>query len=125
MLADREQLRRVMNNLISNAVKYRGDKEQGVICVTLWEEETVVRVEVEDNGQGIAENALPNIFERFYRADASRNSKQGGSGLGLAIAKKIIEEHGGSIWAESKVGMGTKMLFTLKKIEAADKKGAE
>ena len=80
---------------------------------------------MEDNGQGISESALPNIFERFYRADASRNSKQGGSGLGLAIAKKIIEEHGGSIRAESEVGIGTKMIFTLKKIDTAEKKGAE
>ncbi len=125
VLGDREQLRRVMNNLIGNAVKYRGDKEKGHITVSLWEEEKEVRIEVEDNGQGIAESALPNIFERFYRADASRNSKQGGSGLGLAIAKKIIEEHGGSIRAESEVGVGTKLIFTLRKIEKTEKKGAE
>ncbi len=125
VLGDREQLRRVMNNLIGNAVKYRREKEQGKITVILKEEETVVRVEVEDNGQGISESALPNIFERFYRADASRNSKQGGSGLGLAIAKKIIEEHGGSIWAESTVNVGTKMIFTLKKISKTDGKEVE
>ena len=77
----------------------------------------MVRVEVEDNGIGISENALPYVFERFYRADASRNSKQGGSGLGLAIAKRIIEEHGGNIWAESTEGEGTTISFTLKKIE--------
>jgi len=121
VLGDREQLRRVMNNLIGNAVKYRGDKEQGRITVRLREDETMVWVEVEDNGQGIPESALPNIFERFYRADASRNSKQGGSGLGLAIAKKIIEEHGGSIWAESELGVGTRMIFSLKKIESIEK----
>lgn len=120
---DREQLRRVMNNLIGNAVKYRGDKEKEKITVTLTEEETLVWVQVEDNGQGIPENALPYVFERFYRADASRNSKKGGSGLGLAIAKKIIEEHGGSIRAESEVGKGTKMIFSLKKTENLDKKG--
>lgn len=125
VLGDREQLRRVMSNLIGNAVKYRGDKEHGTIIVRLLEEERMVRVEVEDNGQGISENALPNIFERFYRADASRNSKKGGTGLGLAIAKKIIEEHGGSIRAESSVDVGTKIIFTLKKIESAEKKGAE
>ena len=125
VLGDREQLRRVMNNIIGNAVKYRGDKECGKITVYLQEEEAMVRVTVEDNGQGISEQALPNIFERFYRADASRNSKQGGSGLGLAIVKKIIEEHGGSIWAESTVGVGTRLIFTLKKIESAERKGAE
>ena len=121
VLGDREQLKRVMNNLIGNAVKYRGDKEQGQILVRLRETEDMVWIEVEDNGQGIPESALPNIFERFYRADASRNSKQGGSGLGLAIAKKIIEEHGGSIRAESEPGVGTKLIFSLKKIEFAEK----
>lgn len=118
VLADREQLHRVMSNIIGNAVKYRGDKPQGRISISLWEEEHTVRVEVEDNGQGISESALPNIFERFFRADASRNSKQGGTGLGLAIVKKIIEEHGGAIRAESAEGIGTKIIFTLKKIEA-------
>ncbi len=116
VLGDREQLRRVMNNIIGNAVKYRGNKEQGNIVVRLAEDTERVQVEVEDNGQGIPKNALPYVFERFYRADASRNSKQGGSGLGLAIAKKIIEEHGGSIWAESKEGIGTTIIFSLKKI---------
>lgn len=125
VLGDREQLRRVMNNLIGNAVKYRGQKEYGKILVRLTEEETEVRVTVEDNGQGIPENALPYVFERFYRADASRNSKQGGSGLGLAIAKKIIEEHGGSICAESIVDVGTKIMFSLKKIDEAEQRGAE
>ena len=123
VLGDREQLRRVMNNLIGNAVKYRGDKEQGHIAVRLTEDEKLVWVEVEDNGQGIPENAIKSVFERFYRADASRNSKQGGSGLGLAIAKKIIEEHGGSIRAESELGVGTKIIFSLKKIEFTEKQG--
>ena len=121
VLGDREQLKRVMNNLIGNAVKYRGNAEQSRITVRLTETEKLVWVEVEDNGQGIPETALPNIFERFYRADASRNTKQGGSGLGLAIAKKIMEEHGGSIRAESEYGVGTKLIFSLKKIESAEK----
>lgn len=121
VLGDREQIHRVMNNLIGNAVKYRGDKEQGHIIVRLKEDDRLVWVEVEDNGQGIPANALPNVFERFYRADASRNSKQGGSGLGLAIAKKIIEEHGGTIRAESEPGMGTTIIFSLKKIESTEK----
>ena len=125
VLADREQLRRVMNNLIGNAVKYRGEKGKGSIQVRLKEDGTMVRVEVEDNGIGISESALPYVFERFYRADASRNSKQGGSGLGLAIAKRIIEEHGGSIRAESTEGEGTTISFTLKKVEASEKKGTE
>lgn len=125
VLGDREQLRRVMNNLIGNAVKYRDEKEQAKIKITLREDQKLVWVEVEDNGQGIPESALPNVFERFYRADASRNSKQGGSGLGLAIAKKIIEEHGGSIRVASELGVGTKMIFSLRKIELQEKKGEE
>ena len=124
VLGDREQLRRVMSNLIGNAVKYLGDKEKGIIRIRLKDEGNIIRVDVEDNGIGIAETALPYVFERFYRADASRNSKQGGSGLGLAIAKRIIEEHGGSIRAESKEGEGTTFSFTLKKIELAEKKGS-
>lgn len=123
VMADREQLHRVMSNLIGNAVKYRGEKEEGRITIRLWDEDTEVRVVVSDSGQGIAEKDLPYIFDRFYRADASRNSKQGGTGLGLAIVKKIIEEHGGRIYAESKIGEGTSIIFTLKKVEATEKKG--
>ena len=123
VMADREQLHRVMNNIIGNAVKYRGEKEEGLIVIHLWDEGTIIRVEVEDKGQGIPEHALPYIFERFYRTDSSRNSKKGGSGLGLAIVKKIIEGHGGTIYAESKVNEGTKIIFTLKKIELCAKKG--
>lgn len=125
VLGDREQLHRVMNNIIGNAIKYRGDKEQENIKIMLWEEDNMVRVAVEDNGQGISKEALPYVFERFYRADASRNSKKGGSGLGLAIAKKIIEEHGGTIQADSVEGEGTTISFTLKKIEQAEKKGEQ
>ena len=123
VIADREQLHRVMNNIIGNAVKYRGEKEEGLIVIHVWDEGTIVRVEVEDNGQGIPEHSLPYIFERFYRADSSRNSGQGGSGLGLAIVKKIIEGHGGNIYAESKENEGTKIIFTLKKIDLIGKKG--
>lgn len=74
-----------------------------------------ILVEIKDNGSGISPEALPHIFDRLYRADASRHSGTGGSGLGLAIAKKIIEEHGGQIWAESEEGHGTSIFFTLYK----------
>ena len=72
-------------------------------------------VVIEDNGRGIAQQDLPKIFERFYRTDASRNSAQGGSGIGLSIVKKIIEDHGGYIWATSKEGESTCMHFVLRK----------
>ena len=74
-----------------------------------------IQVEISDNGPGIDRRDLPFIFDRFYRADASRNSSKGGSGLGLAIVQKIISDHNGRIWAESTTGKGTSVYFTLKK----------
>ena len=70
-------------------------------------------MEIEDNGSGIKEQELTNIFERFYRTDTSRNSSKGGSGLGLAIVKKIIEDHGGIVYATGKENVGTCIYFTL------------
>lgn len=114
IVADVEQLKRVINNIVGNSVKYI-EKKRGIINIRIKEEDEQVRIEFEDNGKGIPEKDIENIFERFYRADASRNSSKGGSGLGLSIAKKIIEDHGGKIWAESKEGVGTSIFFTLKK----------
>lgn len=113
-IADAEQLKRVINNIIGNSVKYLG-KKKGKINVRIKELGEFIQVQIEDNGVGIPAKDLPYIFDRFYRADASRNSKKGGSGLGLAIAKKIIEEHQGRIWASSDEGFGTSIFFTLKK----------
>ena len=76
-----------------------------------------IQVELSDNGKGIATKDLPYIFERFYRADASRNSSKGGSGIGLSIVKKIIEDHGGKIWATSREGVGTVMYFVIRKYQ--------
>lgn len=113
VIGDPEQLKRVINNILGNSVKYIDKK--GIINVRISEEEDMVKIEVEDNGKGIPANDLPNIFDRFYRSDVSRNSSQGGSGLGLAIGKKIIEDHNGNIWATSKEGVGTTIYFTLRK----------
>ena len=74
-------------------------------------------VEIEDDGRGIAQKDLPYIFDRFYRTDASRNSATGGSGIGLSIVKKIIEDHGGKIWATSKEDSGTTMYFVIRKYQ--------
>lgn len=112
--ADREKLKRVIINIVQNAEKYM-DKDEGIIDIDLEEDKDKVTVKIKDNGCGIPEEALPFIFDRFYRADPSRNSSTGGSGLGLAIAKRIIEDHGGSIWAESREGEGTCISFTLAK----------
>lgn len=116
VVADAEQLKRVVHNIVSNSVKYL-DKEKGLIQIRIKDVGEYVQLEIEDNGSGIGEVELPFIFERFYRADASRNSKKGGSGLGLAIAKKVIEDHSGQIWVESELGKGTTIIFTLKKIK--------
>lgn len=114
VIADPEQMKKVINNIIGNSIKYM-DKEKGVIDIRLTEDNDSVRVEIEDNGKGIASKDLGNIFERFYRTDASRNSSQGGSGIGLSIVKKIVEDHGGYIWATSKEGAGTCMHFVLRR----------
>jgi len=114
VVADAEQLKRVVNNIIGNAVKYM-DKLKGTIQIRLHDIGAYVQVEIEDNGIGIPKADIPYIFDRFYRADASRNSKKGGSGLGLSISKKIIEDHAGKIWAVSELGVGTTILFTLRK----------
>ena len=93
---------------------------QGVIDIRLLDEVDSIRVEIEDNGKGIAAKDLANIFERFYRTDASRNSTKGGSGIGLSIVKKIIEDHGGYIWATSKEGEGTCLHFVIRKYREAE-----
>lgn len=114
VIADAEQLKRVINNIVGNAVKYM-DKQNAKIQIRLHDIGTYIQIEIEDNGIGIPKHDIPYIFDRFYRADASRNSRKGGSGLGLAISKKIIEDHAGRIWAESDLGIGTTIYFTLKK----------
>jgi signal transduction histidine kinase len=114
VMADREQLKRVTTNIFHNSLKHMDKVEKRIdIYLSLKKEDVIIQIQ--DNGRGISEDALPNIFDRFYRADASRNTSTGGSGLGLAITKRIVEEHGGDIWAESKIGEGTSIFYTLKK----------
>ncbi len=114
IIADPEQLKRVINNIISNSVKYM-DKPHGEIHIRILDEVDSIRVEIEDNGKGIAQKDLQSIFDRFYRTDASRNSGTGGHGIGLSIVKKIIQDHGGYIWATSKEGEGTCIHFVIRK----------
>ena len=118
IIADPEQLKRVINNIISNSVKYMDkEKEKSIIDIRILDEADAIKVEIEDNGRGIAAKDLPNIFDRFYRSDSSRNSSKGGSGIGLSIVKKIVEDHGGYIYATSKEGEGTCMHFIIRKYE--------
>lgn len=114
VIADPEQIRRVIGNIITNAIKYNQKTERNVQIMVKPYDEEYIYIGIRDNGNGIAEKDLPFIFKRMYRTDSSRNSSTGGSGLGLAIAKKIVEEHGGKIWAESEEGKGTLIAFTLK-----------
>ena len=116
IIADPEQLRRVIHNIIGNSIKYL-DKQQGFINIRIKDVGDFIQVEIEDNGRGISARDLPYIFDRFYRADASRNSATGGSGIGLSIVKKIIEDHGGKIWATSKESIGTVMYFVIRKYQ--------
>ena len=116
VIVDPEQLRRVINNIVSNSVKYM-DKPKGKITMEVKDVGDFVQIELGDNGKGIAAKDLPYIFDRFYRTDASRNSSKGGSGIGLSIVKKIVEEHGGNIWATSEEGAGTTMYFVIRKYQ--------
>lgn len=116
VIADAEQMKRVINNIIGNSIKYL-DKKKGIINIRIKDVGDFIEVEIEDNGKGIAAKDLPNIFDRFYRADSSRNSSKGGSGIGLSIVRKIIEDHGGRIWATSKEGIGTEIHFVLRKYQ--------
>lgn len=115
IVADAEQLKRVINNIVSNSVKYRDESRKEKITIAVYDEGDYVHILLADNGKGIGARELPRIFERFYRTDSSRNSRQGGSGIGLAIVKKIIEDHKGKIWAESVEGEGTAMHINLLK----------
>lgn len=116
VIADAEQIKRVINNIVSNSIKYI-DKPKGYINIRVKDVGDFVQVEIEDNGKGIATKDLPLIFNRFYRTDASRNSSKGGSGIGLSIVKKVIEDHGGKVWATSKENTGTVMYFVLRKYQ--------
>jgi signal transduction histidine kinase len=107
---DPQRIREVLANLLSNALRYT--PPEGVIKVNLVETgsgvERNVTISIEDNGPGIEPTILPHVFERFYKS-----SDSGGMGLGLSIAKYLVEAHGGKIWAESELGKGTKISFTL------------
>ncbi len=108
---DRARMAQVAANLVDNAVKYT--EPGGAVRIAVWEEADEGRLSVRDTGPGIAADALPRVFDRFYRVDAARSRAQGGSGLGLAICKEIVEAHGGRIWAESRPGAGSSFTLAL------------
>ena len=108
---DTDKLTQVIDNIISNAIKYSPDG--GNIRFGFTVNDNMLKVMVSDDGMGIPKENVTRIFDRFYRVDRARARSMGGTGLGLAIAKEMIEAHGGKIWAESDEGVGTTIFFTL------------
>jgi len=113
---DAKQLRRVFNNVIGNAMKHL-DKDTKAIELVAYEEADEIVIRISDNGKGIPKDKVDFIFDRFYKGDAARNTEVGSSGLGLSISKQIVQAHGGRIWAQSEVGEGTIIYFTISKKE--------
>ncbi len=112
VIIDPDEVKRVIKNIIGNAIKYM-DKEEGEIRLRVLNDQQFVWITVEDNGRGIEKKDVAHVFDRFFRADSSRGTKQGGTGLGLAICKSVIEAHGGRIFADSVLGKGTVIRFSL------------
>jgi signal transduction histidine kinase len=110
---DRLSIEEMITNLVLNAIKYSPEGESVIVRVT--EDTEQLSVLVKDDGIGIPEDELPRIFDEFYRASNARSQEKDGTGLGLSIAKQIVERHGGQIWADSQVGQGTTVGFTLSK----------
>ncbi|MFL2633436.1 MAG: sensor histidine kinase [Candidatus Marisimplicoccus sp.] len=112
--ADKERITQVLTNLVVNSIKYGKENGYTEIEVDDHDKDRII-VKVIDDGEGIEEEHLPRLFERFYRIDKTRSRKKGGSGLGLSIVKHIIEAHQEQIFVKSKVGVGTEFSFTLLK----------
>jgi signal transduction histidine kinase len=111
--ADAQGLSQVVQNLVDNAIQYT--PSGGAILIQIRAEDHVARMEVRDTGVGIPTAQLPRVFERFFRVDPARSRAEGGTGLGLAIVRHLVEAMGGEVWAESELGQGTSIFFTLPK----------
>ena len=112
--ADKERILQVLTNLVVNSIKYGKEGGYTEVKVEEYDKDKII-VRVKDNGEGIEDEHLPRLFERFYRIDKNRSRKKGGSGLGLSIVKHIIEAHQEQIFVKSKIGQGTEFSFTLQK----------
>ncbi|WP_115461035.1 sensor histidine kinase [Winogradskyella aurantiaca] len=112
--ADKERIQQVLTNLVVNSIKYGREKGTTEVSIeNLIKNKVIIRVT--DNGEGITEEHIPRLFERFYRVDKSGSRKEGGSGLGLSIVKHIIEAHEEKIYVESEPEVGSEFSFTLEK----------
>jgi signal transduction histidine kinase len=113
VLAAPEKVERVLYNLITNALRHT--PSDGSLAVVVEPLAAVVRVSVQDTGEGLTAEAVRRMFDRFWRGDRARSRDRGGAGLGLAIARGLVEAHGGRIWAESSPDGGARVSFTLPK----------
>jgi signal transduction histidine kinase len=110
---DRYRINQVLDNLVENAFRYASEFTLLELSAELSEDKSYIICKVSDDGPGIPKKSLPHLFERFYRVDKGRSKEKGGTGLGLSILKHIILLHGGVVRAESKVGEGTSIIFSL------------
>ena len=110
---DKQKMYMVISNLLDNATKYNVQNGKIVVSIQKSNDGKFIETSIEDTGVGIEPEALKNLFSKFFRTSAGEKFNTEGSGLGLYIAKNIIRSHGGKIWAESEVGRGTKITFTL------------
>jgi two-component system, OmpR family, phosphate regulon sensor histidine kinase PhoR len=113
---DHDELVQLFQNLVHNAIKY--GRENGMVQVSLGQQDAQVVVAVRDDGEGIAPSAIPRLTERFYRVDVKRSRERGGTGLGLAIVKHIVSRHQGRLSIESKVGIGSTFTVFLPAAQA-------
>ena len=111
--ADKNRIEQVITNLVTNSINYGSEK--GTTEISFESNVEKIIVKVNDNGEGITEENMPRLFQRFFRVDVSRSRSQGGSGLGLAIVKHIIDAHNENIYVQSTVGVGSEFSFSLKK----------
>jgi len=108
---DPSRFSQVLTNILDNALRYT--PEEGRVAIVIKQNGDLVEISIQDSGEGVTPEDAAHLFDRFYRADASRTRDEGGSGLGLAIAKSIVEMHKGRIWAESETGNGLKVVIQL------------
>ena len=111
--ADKNRIEQVITNLVTNSINYGSEK--GTTEISFESNVEKIIVKVNDNGEGISEENMPRLFQRFFRVDVSRSRSQGGSGLGLAIVKHIIDAHNENIYVQSTLGIGSEFSFSLKK----------
>ncbi len=110
---DPEMLNRAISNILDNAIKYSRKGGKVTVATSIADGDASAVIEIQDNGQGIEEDELARVFDRFYRTKLARSGDEKGSGLGLSIAKRIVEQHGGRISIESEVGVGTTVTVEL------------